>query len=410
MNTDIIYQLALYRRNSSGEPYVWYCSKFDNETVQVQHGTVGGKITKEFYKTHRNVDKEVKSRIDAKLKVGYKPIQQIKDSSTLPVEGNIEAIRSWLDTYLPVNRTTSEGVILPMLAKTYDDKVFNRCSMYIGQWKINGLRCLIKVIKNDDDLFQLFRLQFQSREGEIWNSLMTLEDYLLHIISQDVLVELYENDITLDGEIYLPGGYTINQINHFVKDPTCVENKTLQFWCYDIAVEDMLQANRNKFILNKFCRHNIVFTSKDNHYNNKERFIVLPTFEIANPTQARIARDKFIELGFEGLILRNPDTEYYFGKRRVGIMVKYKKPDDGIFTVIDIIPEGIRRADIPLLVCKNDINDELFKVHLSETLEYQRAVLYNKNNYIGKKVNVEFGERSGVTRVPFHIEEVHFVQ
>ncbi len=39
---DIPYQLALYRRNSSGEPYVWYCSKFDDETVQVQKQ--GGEI------------------------------------------------------------------------------------------------------------------------------------------------------------------------------------------------------------------------------------------------------------------------------------------------------------------------------------------------------------------------------
>lgn len=406
---NIPYHLALYRRNSSGEPYVWYCSKFDHETVQVQHGTVGGKIVKEFYKTHRDVDKEVKSRINAKLKVGYKPMQEIRDNSTLPVEGDIVSIRAWLDAYLPVNRTTSEGIILPMLAKTYDDKVFKRCSWYIGQWKINGLRCLVKVIKNIGDLFKPFSLQFQSREGEIWNSLPTLEDYLLHVIPQDILIELYQNDIALDGEVYLPGGYTINQINHFVKDPTCVENKALQFWCYDIAVEDMLQYNRNKFILDKFYKNNIIFGSREDHYNNTERFIVLPTFEIGNHDKAKIARDKFIELGFEGLILRNPDAEYDFGKRRVGIMVKYKKPDDGIFTVVDIKSEGIRRADIPLLVCQNDINSELFEVHLSESLDYQRAVLYKKHSFIGRKVHIEYGERSGVNQVPFHVKEVHFV-
>ena len=406
---DIPYQLALYRRNSSGEPYVWYCSKFDDETVQVQHGTVGGKIVKEFYKTHRDVDKEVKSRINAKLKVGYKPIQEIKDSSTLPVEGHIEYIRAWLDTYLPINRTTSEGIILPMLAKTYDDKVFDRCSWYIGQWKINGLRCLIKVIKNIGDLFKPFSLQFQSREGEIWNSLPTLEDYLLHVIPQDILIELYQNDIALDGEVYLPGGYTINQINHFVKDPTCVENKALQFWCYDIAVEDMLQYNRNNFILNKFHDNIKVFADKDSHYNNTERFIVLPTYEVGDDWEAKNARNSFIDLGFEGLILRNPNAEYDFGKRRVGVMVKYKKPEDGIFTVVDIKPEGVRRADIPLLVCKNDINDEYFECHLSEPLDYQRRILYTKNEYIGKKVNVEYTERSGNTKVPFHVKEVHFV-
>lgn len=407
---DIPYKLALYRRNSSGEPYVWYCSKFDHETVQVQHGTVGGKIVKEFYKTHRDVDKEVKSRINAKLKVGYKPMQEIRDSSTQPVEGDIESIRAWLDTYLPVNRTTSEGIILPMLAKTYDNKVFDRCSTYIGQWKINGLRCLIKVIKNIGDLFKPFSLQFQSREGEIWNSLPTLEDYLLHVIPQKILIELYQNDITLDGEVYLPGGYTINQINHFVKDPTCVENKALQFWCYDIAVEDMLQYNRNNFILNRFYNNVRTFINKYAHYDNTERFIVLPTFEIDNHESAKFTRDKFIDLGFEGLILRNPNAEYDFGKRRVGIMVKYKKPKDGIFTVIGIVPEGVRRADIPLLICKNDINNEPFEVHLSESLDYQRAVLYKKHSFIGRKVHIEYGERSGVSQVPFHVKEVHFVQ
>lgn len=406
---DIPYQLALYRRNSSGEPYVWYCSKFDNETVQVQHGTVGGKIVKEFYKTHRDVDKEVKSRINAKLKTGYKPIQEIRDSNTRPVEEDIMSIRAWLDTYLPINRTTSEGIILPMLAKAYDNKVFDRCSSYIGQWKINGLRCLVKVVKNTGDLFKPFSLQFQSREGEIWNSLPTLEDYLLHVIPQDILVELYQNNISLDGEVYLPGGYDINQINHFVKDPTCVENKALQFWCYDIAVEDMLQYNRNNFILNKFHNNIKTFTNKDSHYNNKERFIILPTYEIGDDYEAKSARNYFIDLGFEGLILRNPNVEYDFGKRRVGVMVKYKKARDGVFTVVDIKPEGTKRADIPLLVCKNDINDELFECHLSKPLEYQRKVLHLKNNYIGKQVNIEFTERSGIAKVPFHIKEVHFI-
>lgn len=406
---DISYQLALYRRNSSGEPYVWYCSKFDHETVQVQHGTVGGKIVKEFYKTHRDVDKEVKSRINAKLKVGYKPMQEIRDSGTLPVEGDVVSIRAWLDAYLPVNRTTSEGVILPMLAKAYDDKVFNRCSSYIGQWKINGLRCLVKVIKNIGDLFKPFSLQFQSREGEIWNSLPTLEDYLLHVIPQDVLIELYQNDITLDGEVYLPGGYTINQINHFVKDPTCVENKALQFWCYDIAVEDMLQYNRNHFILDKFYNHIKIFTDKYSHYNNTERFIVLPTFEIDDRNNAKITRDKFIELGFEGLILRNPNVEYDFGKRRVGVMVKYKKPDDGIFVVVDIKPEGIKRADIPLLVCKNDINSALFECKLSCPLKEQKEILKNRELYINKSVYLSYSERSGVNSLPFHIKEVRFI-
>ena len=407
---DINFKEALFRRNSSGEPYVWHCSKLDEYTIKIQRGVVGGKIITEYFKTNRNIDSEINSRINAKLKTGYKYAVEIRDDNILPVEGDVMSIRAWLDTYLPVNRTTSEGIILPMLAKTYDDKVFKRCSSYIGQWKINGLRCLIKVVKNIGNLFKPFSLQFQSREGEVWNSLPTLEDYLLNAIPQNVLIELYQNDIALDGEVYLPGGYTINQINHFVKDSTCVENKALQFWCYDIAIEDMNQFNRIGFISTRLTEYIKTFTTKESHYNNKDRLIVLPTFSIINHDFAINARNNFIDLGFEGLILRNPNAEYDFGKRRVGIMVKYKKPKDGVFRVIAIKPEGIKRPDIPLLICRNDINDELFECHLSESLNYQRQVLINKDKYINRGVYIEYGERSGVSQLPFHIKSVYFVE
>lgn len=406
---DINYKTALYRRNSNGEPYIWQCNAFDHQTVIVKHGIVGKKISIDFYKTNRNVNDEVKSRRNSKIKSGYKDITAIKDSNTLPVEGSIQQLRSWLATYLPCDRDTADGVLLPMLAKVYDNKVFDRCSSYIGQYKINGLRCFAKPYVKQGDLFHPYGIQFQSREGTIWNSLTNLEDYLLSVIPTDVLDKMIADDMVMDGEIYLPG-HTINEINHFVKDPNCTENKLLQYWVYDIAVDETPQWKRTKFINDYFHRFQRIFETKSYHLNNTNRLIALPNIDVSNDYMATIARNQFIELGFEGLILRNPNECYDYGKRRVGVMVKYKKTDDGIFEVVDIIPEGVRRADIPLLVCKNDINDELFKVHLSETLEYQRAVLYKKNEYIGRKVNIEFGERSGVSLAPFHIKEVHFVQ
>jgi hypothetical protein len=37
------------------------------------------------------------------------------------------------------------------------------------------------------------------------------------------------------------------------------------------------------------------------------------------------------------------------------------------------------------------------------------AVLYKKHSFIGRKVHIEFGERSGVAQVPSHVKEVHFI-
>lgn len=403
----INYSNALYRRNVDGLPYVWECTKFDDTSVQVVHGVVGKKLHRDFYRTTRNVDDEVKSRIKAKLKSGYIAVPDVRDSNTWPVERNIQQLRDWLNTYLPHDRTTADGVLLPMLAKVYDNKVFDRCPNYIGQYKINGLRCFAKPYIRQGDLFRPYGIQFQSREGTVWNSLTNLEDYLLSVIPTDVLDKMIADDMMMDGEVYLPG-HTVNEINHFVKDVNCKENKLLQYWIYDIAVDETPQWKRTKFINDYFHSFQRLFETKNYHLNNTDRLVALPHIDVSDDRMAIIARNHFINLGFEGLILRNPDSIYEYGGRRVGVMVKYKKTDDGLFTIVDIKPEGTKRADIPLLVCKNDINDELFEVHINGSLHFQRSILIEKDKYIGKKLYISYGERSGVTQVPFHVKEVRF--
>ena len=402
---NINYKSALYRRNSNGEPYVWQCNAFDSQTVVVKHGIVGKKISTDFYKTNRNVNDEIKSRRNAKIKSGYKAITAIKDSNTLPVEGSIQQLRDWLATYLPHDRTTADGVLLPMLAKVYDDKVFARCPYYLGQYKINGLRCFAKPYVKSGDLFRPYGFQFQSREGTYWRSLNTLEDYLLEIIPHDILDEMIANEYVFDGEVYLPG-HSVNEIDHFVKDPNCAENKLIQYWVYDIAIEETPQWKRTHFLEDNFHEFIQVFTGLESHLNNNNRFVVLNTVDVTNNEEATTARDKYIDLGFEGLILRNPDAAYDYGKRRVGVMVKYKRADDGIFTIVDIKPEGVKRKNVALIVCKNDINDELFECHLSATLKEQEQWLNEREKHIGHRLFITYGERSGIAKVPFHVKQV----
>lgn len=401
------YQLALYRRNNFGQPCVWYVEKFDDDCIKVYHGIVGKTITNDFITTTRDVNAEVKSRITAKRKAGYKLLSELKDNGNLPVEGEL---LSYLTAYLPDDRTTIDGLLLPMKAKVYDNtnnKLYKKNTTYMGQWKINGLRCFVSAELNDN-MFKPIKLRFQSCEGTVWNSLSYLEDYLLHVLGSDLLNKMVEEHYILDGEVYLPG-HTVNEINHFVKDPKCEENKLLQYWCYDIAIEDTIQYVRMD-ILNKSCnRHIKIGIDKSEHLNNKERFIVLPYYEISSDSEALNARDKFIDWGFEGLILRNPDAEYQYGKRNLA-MIKYKRSTDGKFIIVNIKPEGIKRPDIPLFECKNDINDAIFECHVGGSELYQKSILANKNKYIGKYMYVEYGERSGVNEVPFHIKETYIIE
>lgn len=397
---------ALYRKNNHGQPCVWFAQKVSNNQYMVWHGIVGKTITNAVITTHREPNAEVQSKFKAKRKEGYKYLHEIKDNVNLPVE---EGLVAYLNTYLLDYRTTIDGSVLPMLAKTFDNennKLFKKVSSYYGQWKINGLRCFISAYKNDG-IFNEVRLLFQSREGTYWTSLNTLEHYLLSIIPDYFLNKMVEEHYILDGELYLPG-YSVNEINHFVKDSTCQQNKLLQYWCYDLAIQDTIASERKNILLNNFLSRKAKFAGKEDHLNNKEKFVILPTFNIDSERLAFVFRDKFINDGYEGLILRNPNEEYQFGKRNSS-MIKFKKSTDGKFLIVDIKPEGIKRPDIPLFVCKNDINDVEFECHVGGTIEYQKAILKDKEKFIGKYMYVEYGERSGVNQLPFHIKHTNII-
>ena len=402
------YLTALYRKNNFGQPFFWEVSVVDEVTIKIEYGIISKTITTEYVNVPSGAKKAAESRIKTKLKSGYKYLSEIKDNVTLPVEGELY---NYLKTYLPDNRTTTDGSLLPMLAKTYDNtnnKLFKNISSYYGQWKINGLRCFVSAHDNSGDMFKPIRLRFKSREGTYWESLSNLEDYLLTVIPNELLNLMIDENYILDGELYIPG-VSINELNHFVKDPKSSGNKKLQYWVYDIAIDEMSQDNRFNTLFNHFDLDFILFAKdKNDHLSNTKRLVILPNRIIHDDDSATKLRDEYIEKGFEGLILRNPQGTYQYGKRNQ-TMIKYKKSTDGKFTIVDIIPEGIKRPDIPLFVCKNDINDAEFECHVGGSLDYQRQCLINKDKLIGKQMYVEYGERSGIQQLPFHVKTTYIL-
>lgn len=398
----------LYRKNNLEKPCCWraYLDATGNNIV-VEYGIIRGIIHNEVYAvTQKDANKELQSRYNDKRKQGYVALDDIKDDNGRPpVEDGTDALYSFLSAYLPSYRTNeNNGNILPMLAKSYTGKIWSKIPNMIGQWKINGLRCFISAYRTDD-IFRSVRLKFQSREGLIWHTLTYLEDYLIDAIPPGFMLSMLNDNWILDGEVYLPG-HTVNEINHFVKDPNCKENKLLQFWCYDIAIQDMLQERRSN--IRTHSLGNVAhFNNIDEHLNNTKQLVILPDYNVYSDNNAVIFRDNFIRLGFEGLILRNPNVDYQYGRRRVGYMEKFKSKTDGKFLIVDIQSE--QKRNLPIITCRNDINEETFETRFSYPHAKQEEILRNKKNYIGKYVFITFGERSGIAQVPFHIKEVYLL-
>lgn len=414
--------ITLYKRNAQGKPLVWRGYETEKaDFIIVEYGLVGGKLHKEQIPITAKTVNELQSRVNAKRKEGYKELSELKDSIIIPNDkfkedcqkalaeytSKVDLI-NYLNTYLPKYSTTSEGFVLPMLAKVLEDnKPFEKYGTMLGQWKIDGLRCIIGATDKSDDLFNPITLTYHSRTGEDWTAKMCwMDEILLPKISKELLDMMIEEGACLDGELYLPG-YSVNDINSFVKNTQLAQHYKLQYWCYDICCENMSAEARNSYREQNINTDIYGFDSREEHLNNTNQLILLPTCYIKDLEQATVLRNVFIGKGFEGIILRNPNAEYQFGKRNQA-MFKFKKVDDGKFTIVDITSEH-KRSDLPLFVCRNDVNNELFECSINKPQDIQREIFANKDKYIGKYMQVEFRARSGIAQVPFHARGINIV-
>lgn len=394
--------MILYKRNAKGDPILWQIEKA-NDGYKVSYGAVCGHIHEEFINGKLVKGNEIESRIKAKRKEGYKELSELKDSGPVEIKDDI-ALINYLYTYLPKNNTTDDGFTLPMLAKVLkDNKPFDK-RKYLGQYKINGVRCIIGAIKTND-LFDPIRLTYRSREGtDLTPKLTWMDEVIKPEIEDDLLDAMLEEGACLDGELYLPG-YKVNDINSFVKNEKLPQHYQLQYWCYDIAIDNMSYEARRKFRTENINRICYTFDTYDQHLNNKSKLILLPDVVICDIDDATRFRDKFISLGFEGLIVRDVSSAYQFGARNLA-MLKYKRIDDAKFKIVDIVPEGVRTT-LCKFVLRNDINDELFEATGNFDHSRQEYILKHKEDFIGKLATCEYRERSGVKNVPFHCKLIN---
>lgn len=387
--------VTLYKRDARGNILRWQINQLADGTISIAHGIYAHKPHVEFINPTMKKANEVQSRINAKRKEGYKAIEDLWDNA--PKELDSANTYEYLRLYLPKYNTTSEGFVLPMLAKTLEDnKPFEKFGTMLGQYKINGLRCIIGAEKVVGDLFNSYRLTYTSREGTRWN-LDWMDEIITSQLSDDMIDMMIEEGVCLDGELYLPG-YSVNDINSFVKNNTLPQHYQLQYWCYDLTIEAITAYTRHEELEKAIKEGTTKFVSKAQHLDNKKQFLVIPSFNIDDITTATNSRNLFIDLGFEGLIVRNPEAEYAFGKRNSS-MFKYKKKLDGKFMIVDIQED---KRGLPVFTLKNDINDETFECTINLSQEEQKKKLNMKQYLIGKMGLVEYRERSGIKQVPFH--------
>jgi ATP-dependent DNA ligase len=108
-----------------------------------------------------------------------------------------------------------------------------------------------------------------------------------------------------------------------------------------------------------------------------------------NTTSFKEEHDRYVEAGYEGLIIRNPDGMYRPNYRSYDLL-KYKDFMDTEFEIVDIKEA---RNMCGVYVCRAP-NGDTFDVNPASTASFRRRILKYKENYIGRMVTVKYEKMS----------------
>lgn len=307
--------------------------------IQRSYGQVNGKTT---YSPKIVVDKTKQKRnwVEQYTLQFNSEVKKYLDKGYVEVEKHPnEYSESELQEIYGDVATNQAGVIKPMLAKKQDD-VTNR-KIFDKEWlcsrKLDGVRCLM--------YWDGKEIHTASRGGEHYDPATT------HLRKNEDLIEFFKEhpNIILDGELYRHGK-TLQQISGAARmEKNAYDCDWLQYWiydCYDKSLPEFVALERYNFLINNID----YFCKGDEEDEVISDIYVLSQIEVSGEDNIWKLHDKFVEEGFEGCVVRNPDRPYK-PKGRTNDMIKFKNYKSEDFLVVDY-ELGLRGSEDMVFICE----------------------------------------------------------
>ena len=293
---------------------------------------------------------EFNSHVKKYLDKGYKKISDY----------GYDSLENFDENVVPKSNTDQKGLVKPMLCDQYD---FDDSKLEKITWKastkLDGLRTMLYY--KDGVIYT------SSRGGKDYNVAAT------YIREDEYLKTLFEENPTLilDGELY-KHGWNLQKISGLGRLETLTEDhKELQFYCYDIVDENKIFKERYKILQT---------------FNQTEKFVVVEHVDVKGNDNINKLHDEYVNQGYEGLVLRDPNKTYKCGSRS-NRMLKVKKFTDAEFEVIDLV-EGLRDEDLCFLLKTEDGNQ--FKAKPIGDRQLKQWYRDNLDSLIGKMATVKY--------------------
>ena len=266
--------------------------------------------------------------------------------------------------------------IQPMLAVDYSKTKHKKYKEFIAQPKYDGVRAVF----HDGVL--------QTRYGNIYEGvpevLETLSD--LDTLGFPIDGELYSDELDFD---------TISGICRRKSSNLSEQRKLVHFQAFDVINKTKSYQNRLNFLLSRFE------TSK--YYRRPSGILINHDYE-----EVKRLLNVLLTDGYEGVILRDPDSLYEH--KRSPSLLRWKPFDKDIFSVMEIAEEvsihGRPKRRCGAIICGNKETKMFSAGGLDDILKDK--IWANPNYYIGKLVVIKFQKRTkkGSLRSPNFVKFV----
>jgi len=358
----------LYSRTSKGQVQTWQIF-VDGATFFTKEGIKGGAIS------------ESKPTICKAKNVGRAnettPEQQAESEAQAKWQKKIDG--GYWENEADIDKVTTFWPMLAEKWKDYKDLVLERIERtdkVFVQAKLDGMRC---IVKNDG---------MWSREGKPIKSAPHIRELLQPIFDK------YPH-VVFDGELYNHAlKHNFNKLISLAKKqkPTpeqlAESSEKLEYWVYDIAGDEEMEScsfnlrtQRVRLLLN----HRMDRT-------NKIRYV--HTYEVSSIPEIESYFSKFIDEGFEGLMVRL--NERYL-RKRTKFLLKYKEFIDEEFPLEDLEEGDGNRAGLATIAYfRHPKGSEIrnghtcFKAGVIGNNEYTAQLLKDKDKVRGKPATVVY--------------------
>ena len=376
---------------SSTNKFRWWQIEWDEDIYKEgvgyelirTYGQVHGKITTapSIYVLHGKAKRTTKeqallqfnSEVKKQLDKGYKEV---------PKHPNDYSESELQEIYGDV-KVREGATVKPMLAKQEKDiknrKIFDN-KWYISR-KVNGVRCLI--------YFDGKNIRTASRGATNYDIA------IIHIIQHPILEEFFKNhpDAILDGEVFKKD-WSLNKISGICRSQKTVnDGKDLQFYWYDIV--DLEQSFSERWKIMQEWSKELQLSDFDpyKYFSDSDLHIqFLPQELISGFENMKKLHDEWVKEGWEGAVIRNPDSVYKPGSRG-NDWIKIKVYQDAEYPIIGL-SEGLRDEDMCFIL--ETPNGQRFNCKPIGDREQKQWYRDHIDELVGKNLTIKYFEMSGV--------------